>query len=75
MYDAARYSNAFWFPQHAMQLAVYFHATTGHSFAEVDPRVVVSAQYSYGSDSVAAQSWLAENDQLPQAPGGGSCGV
>ncbi len=75
MYQAAKYFNAFWFPQQAIYLAMYFNATTGQSFAEVDPRVVVSAQYSSGSGASTVQQWLAQNGKLPQVPGGGSCGT
>jgi hypothetical protein len=73
MYQAAKYFNAFWFPQQSVYLAMYFDATTGQSFAELDPRVVVSAQYSSGSGANTVQQWLAQRGKLPQAPGGGSC--
>jgi hypothetical protein len=73
MYQAAKYFNAFWFPQQSVYLAMYFNATTGQSFADIDPRVAVSAEYSSGGGASTVQQWLAQSGKLPQAPGGGSC--
>lgn len=75
MYQAAKYFNAFWFPQQAVNLALYFETTTGQSFAEVEPRIVVSAQHSSGSGAGVVQQWLADNGKLEPIPGGGNCGV
>jgi hypothetical protein len=75
MYQAAKYFNAFWFPQQALQLATYFRATANQSFAEIDPRTIVSMQYSSASGAQLVQGWLAQKDLLPQDAGGGRCGV
>jgi hypothetical protein len=75
MYQAAKYFNAFWFPQQTLYLAMYFNETTGQSFEEIDARMVVSAQYSSGSGASTVQQSLAQSGRLPQAPGGGSCGT
>jgi hypothetical protein len=75
MYRAAKYFNAFWFPQQAVNLALYFEGTTGQSFAEVEPRIILSQQYSSGSGAGTVQQWLVENGKLEQLPSGGNCGV
>jgi len=75
MVQAAKYFNAFWFPQQALQLAAYFRAAHNQTFAEIDPRTIVSAQYSSGSGAQVVQVWLADKDLLPEGAGGGSCGV
>lgn len=75
MYQAAKYFNAFWFPQQAVNLAVYFEATTGQSFAEVEPQVIVGAQHSSGRGAGTVQQWLADNGKLEPIPGGGNCSV
>ncbi|NIM95577.1 MAG: hypothetical protein GTO18_17910 [Anaerolineales bacterium] len=74
--DAAKYFNAFWFPQQSIEVATYFQTTQGLSFSEVDPELVVGPQIFSGSGFQALHAWLGENGLLAQAPNqGGSCGV
>lgn len=76
MFEAAKYVNAFWFPQQAMEVALYFQASEGLSFAELDARRAFGAEYFSGAGFGQVHRWLADNNLLPQAPGqGGSCGV
>jgi hypothetical protein len=75
MFNAAKYFNAFWFPQQSINLAAYFEATQGQSFAEVDARTLVSARYSSGRGWNTVYTWLAENGKLEQAPGQNGCGT
>jgi hypothetical protein len=76
MFDAAKYVNAFWFPQQTLHMATFFQQAQGLSFADVDARLLVGPQISSASGYRNVQQWLATNGNLEQAPGGGSsCGV
>ncbi len=76
MFTAAKYINAFWFPQQTLELATYFKASQGLDFAQVDPRQLVSSEFSSGSGFQNVHQWLASKGLLQQSgSGGGSCGV
>lgn len=75
MFEAAKYFNAFWFPQQTLDVAAYFQATTGQSFAEMDARTFVGPQHMSGQGWSTVRQWLKENGQTEQVPGGGGCGV
>jgi hypothetical protein len=76
MMDAAKYFNAFWFPQQSIQVATFLKATTGLDFNEVDAELVVGPQTFSGSGFQGVYAWLGENGLLEEAPSqGGSCGV
>ncbi len=75
LFEAAKHFNAFWFPQQTLDLAIYFGATTGESFDQVDPRTLVGADYSSAGGWRSARQWLAENDLIEEVPGGSGCGV
>ena len=76
LYDAAKYANAFWYPQQYFELALYFKAVDGQEFAEVDAQKVVSADFSSGAGFSNVHQYLVANGLLEQAPGSGnSCGV
>jgi hypothetical protein len=76
MFDAAKYVNAFWFPQQSLQIATFFQLDQGPSFADVEARLLVGSQISSAAGYRNVQQWLAANDGLQQEPGAGSsCGV
>lgn len=76
MFEAAKYVNAFWFPQQMLETAMYFEATQNVNFADADARLVVGQAVFSGSGFRSVHQWLADNGLLQQAPsGGGSCGV
>ncbi|OGN98356.1 MAG: hypothetical protein A2Z71_09050 [Chloroflexi bacterium RBG_13_50_21] len=76
MFTAAKYVNAFWYPQQILEVAAAFKATKNVDFAEADAREVVSSQFSSISGFRAVHQWLSQNGLLEQAPSsGGSCGV
>ena len=76
MFQAAKYANAFWYPQQSLELATYFKAAQGANFDRADSRQLVSRQFSSRSGFQTVHQWLASNGLLGQAPGGGnSCGV
>ncbi len=76
MFTAAKYVNAFWFPQQTLELAKFFQARQGVDFAQADARQMVGNSFSSGSGFQTAHKWLADNGLLEQSPSsGGSCGV
>ena len=76
MFTAAKYVNAFWFPQQTLELATFFKATKGLDFAQVDARQVVGPDFSSAAGSRAVHQWLADNGLLEQTPNNGNrCGV
>jgi hypothetical protein len=75
LYEAAKYFNAFWFPQQTYELAVYFEATQSKHFAEIDGRTLVGAEYSSGRGWNAVHQALVQNGRIQQVPSGGGCGV
>lgn len=76
MFEAARYTNAFWFPQQTLEVALFLKATQQLDFAEVDARQVVGANLSSGAGFQRVHDWLAANGLLEQGPNqGGSCDV
>jgi hypothetical protein len=76
MFEAAKYVNAFWFPDQTLQMASFFQLNQGLAFAEVEPRLLVGPQISSATGYRNVQEWLAQNGGLQQAPGGGGgCGV
>jgi hypothetical protein len=76
MYMAAKYFTAFWFPQQTFEIALYFQASEGLTFSEIDAEQMVGVEYSSASGFNSIHDWLATNGLLEQVPGGGSgCGV
>ncbi len=76
MFAAAKMANAFWFPQQAMEVAIYFQAVEGIDFAAVDPRAAVGAEMASASGFRGLRTWLGERGLLGEGrQGGGSCGV
>ncbi len=76
MYAAARDVNAFWFPQQALEAAVFLKVALKQDYAEADPRLTVGPELFSAAGYRAVHQWLADNGLLEQAPNsGGSCGV
>jgi len=76
MLEAAKYVNAFWYPQQTLEQAVYFQKTDGKAYQDVDASLILGRQYSSQSGFKQIHQVLETNGWLPQAPsGGGSCGV
>lgn len=74
--DAAKYFNAFWFPQQSLEVAMFFETTKELAFSEVDAELAVGPQIFSGSGFQGVHAWLGENGLLEEAPNqGGSCGV
>ena len=76
MFEAAKYANAFWFPQQALEVAVFFKATRGMSFSDARGEEVVGAELFSAAGFRNLHTWLVERRLLEQTPSGGpSCGV
>lgn len=76
MFEAAKYFNAFWYPQQTHELATFFKVTEGSEFAEIDAQQAVSPKYFSGSGYQGMHQWLLSNVEMDQEPGGGNgCGV
>ncbi len=76
MFEAAKYVNAFWFPQQMLETAIYFKTTQNVSFTDADARLVVGQTTFSASGFRSVHQWLSDKGLLPQAPSsGGSCGV
>lgn len=76
LFEAGKYFNAFWFPQQTLDIATYFKARENKDFDEIDPKIVVSNEFSSGGGWSKTKRWLADNNLVEKAPsGGGGCGV
>jgi hypothetical protein len=76
MFEAAKYANAYWFPQQTLEIALLHKSTQGLNFSELNSREVVGPNFSSGSGFQAVHQWLTENGVLAGSSGGGnSCGV
>jgi hypothetical protein len=76
MFTAAKYVNAFWYPQQSLELAMAFKAAQGMDFAAIDAKELTSINLSSGTGFQGVHQWLANNGLLPQGPdGGNNCGV
>ena len=76
MYQAAKYVNAYWFPQQALEAALYLKATSNTDFAQADPRVVVGRGMFSGQGAQQVHAALSAQGLLPAEPGsGGGCGT
>lgn len=76
MFQASKYINAFWFPANYYDLASYFKNKENKVFKDIDPRLLLSKDYSSASGWQAAKTWLVEAGIAQEPPkSGGSCGV
>ena len=74
MFMAAKYINAYWFPQQTLEIAIYLKANQGTNFTDADARLVVSKDYSSASGASTVHQSLQSSGLLKQAPSwGGSC--
>ncbi len=74
MFTAAKYVNAFWFPQQTLEIATYLKTNQGTDFANADARLVVSKNYSSASGTSMVHQSLQASGLLKQTPDqGGSC--
>lgn len=62
MYKAAKYFNAYWFPNEYFQLAVYFKQTQGLDYKDIDPKLLLSKNYSSVFGIQPIQQWFQKNE-------------
>ena len=76
MFTAAKYANAFWFPQQTLEQAIFFKTTQNVDYKNIEAKVIVGQQFSSASGFQNMHQWLADNGLLEQAPkSGNNCGV
>jgi hypothetical protein len=76
MFTAAKYINVYWFPQQALETAIYIKSSQGLDFAQADARLVTGGDFASGPGAQQVHNYLAARGLLPKAPGnGGSCGT
>ena len=74
MFMAAKYVNAYWFPQQTLETAINLKANGGIDFADADARLVVSKDFSSATGASMVHQSLQSNGLLKQTPSqGGSC--
>ncbi len=74
MFKAAKYVNAYWFPQQTLEIAMYIKANQGTDFANADARLVVGKELSSASGAGMVHQSLQADGLLKQSPNqGGSC--
>jgi hypothetical protein len=74
MFEAAKYINAYWFPQQTLETAIYLQLNEKIDFASADARLVVGNKLSSASGAGMVHEDLQTKGLLKQAPGqGGSC--
>ena len=74
MFEAAKYVNAFWFPQQTLETAIYLQLNQDIEFSDADAKLVVSEKFSSAAGASIVHQELQRKGVLQQAPGqGGSC--
>ncbi len=74
MFEAAKYVNAYWFPQQALETAVYLKANQGTDFVDAEARRVTGREFFSGSGFGSIHASLQASGWLPPQEGrGGSC--
>jgi hypothetical protein len=74
MFEAAKYINAYWFPQQTLETAMFLKANQDIDFAAADAKLVVGKQLSSASGFQMVHADLQSKGLLQQAAGqGGSC--
>ena len=74
MFEAAKYINAYWFPQQTLETAIYLQLNEKIDFTSADARLVVGNKLSSASGAGMVHEDLQAKGLLKEAPGqGGSC--
>ena len=76
MLEAAKYANAFWFPQQMAEVATYLQVTKQVAFAGADARQVTGQELFGSAGFQSVNKWLTDNGYLNAVPSAGAqCGV
>ena len=75
IFAALKGFNSFWYPDRYYALAIYFERQ-GHAWEDVDPRIVLGAEFSSGTGWQRVAAQLQQQGLPGQAPGrSGGCGA
>lgn len=72
MFEAAKYINAYWFPQQTLEAAIYLNTYLNVDFAHADARLVVGNTISSSAGAAMVHQALESNGLLRQMPGQGN---
>lgn len=76
MFEAAKYANAFWFPQQSLEVAALLRAVRGVGFVGAPGEEVVGPELFSAAGYANVHAWLASRGLLGQEPNSGpQCGV
>lgn len=74
MFEAAKYVNAYWFPQQTLETAIYLKTYHKVDFMDADAQLIVSNTLSSSTGAGMVHQTLEESGLLKQAAGeGGGC--
>jgi hypothetical protein len=74
MFEAAKYINAYWFPQQTLEVATYLQLNNGMDFVDADAKLVVGKELASASGAAMVHEDLQNKGLLKQAPGqSGGC--
>ena len=71
MFQAAKYINAYWFPQQTLEIATYLQLNNGVDFVNADPKLVVGKELSSASGAAMVHEDLHRKGLLKPASGQG----
>ena len=74
-YKLALRLNSFWFPQNYIETAIYFKIFENKDWKNVDPKLIMSAEYSSVSGWIQNVNKKVAKLNLPQIQSGGGCGL
>ncbi|MEM5815331.1 MAG: hypothetical protein QXD89_02495 [Candidatus Aenigmatarchaeota archaeon] len=75
LYKLALQLNSFWFPQNYIETAIYFKVFENKDWQNVDPKLIMSRDYSSISGWMQNVHKKVAELNLPQVQQGGSCGL
>ncbi len=75
LYKLALQLNSFWFPQNYIETAIYFKVFEGKDWKDVDPKLVMSSNYSSISGWIQNVNKKVASLNLPQIQSAGGCGL
>jgi len=70
MFEAAKYVNAYWFPQQALETAIYLKSIQNTDFADENGRLLAGKEFFSGSGFSKIHQTLQTNGLLQTLPGG-----
>ncbi len=75
LYKLALQLNSFWFPQSYIETAIYFKVFENKDWQNIDPKLVMSREYSSISGWIQNVHKKVAELNLPQIQSGGGCGL